>query len=90
MAFSCKIHMNKPIKIRIGAAALITAGVAVGAAITPPQATITVTEGDLSPRGNGYSLIGDICEPIPEGYVETRSKCEMGVDRHCSFLWIMT
>ena len=30
--------------------------------------------------GEGYSLIGDICEPTPEGYVETRSECEMGVD----------
>ena len=80
MAFSCKMHMNKPIKILIGAAALITAGVAVGTAITPLQTTITVTEDDLSPCGKGYSLIGDICESTPEGYVETRSKCEMGVD----------
>ena len=74
------MYMNKPIKILIGAAALITAGMAVGAAITPLQATTAVTDGDLSPCGKGYSLIGDICEPTPEGYVETRSKCEMGVD----------
>ena len=33
-----------------------------------------------SPGGDGYSLIGDICMPTPEGYVETRSECEMGVD----------
>ena len=33
-----------------------------------------------SPCGEGYSLIGDICEPTPEGYVETRNECEMGVD----------
>ena len=33
-----------------------------------------------SPCGDGYSLIGDICMPTPEGYVETRSECEMGVD----------
>lgn len=33
-----------------------------------------------SPCGKGYSLIGDICEPTPEGYVETRNACEMGVD----------
>lgn len=36
--------------------------------------------GAESPCGNGYSLIGDICEPTPKGYVETRSQCEMGVD----------
>ena len=53
MTFSCKMHMNKPIKILIGAAALITAGVAVGTAITPLQTTITVTEDDLSPCGKG-------------------------------------
>lgn len=28
----------------------------------------------------GYALIGDICMPAPEGYVETRSECEMDVD----------
>ena len=28
----------------------------------------------------GYAMIGDICEPAPEGYVETRSDCEIGVD----------
>ena len=28
----------------------------------------------------GYALIGDICMEAPEGYVETRSECEMGVD----------
>ena len=28
----------------------------------------------------GYALIGDICGPAPEGYVEERSECEMGVD----------
>ena len=33
-----------------------------------------------SPCGDGYTLIGDICEPIPAGYVETRSECEMAVD----------
>lgn len=33
-----------------------------------------------SPCGEGYSLIGDICMPTPEGYVETRNECEMGVD----------
>ena len=33
-----------------------------------------------SPCGDGYSLIGDICMPTPEGYVETRSECEIGVD----------
>ena len=33
-----------------------------------------------SPCGDGYSLIGDICMPTPEGYVETRSECEMGID----------
>ena len=32
------------------------------------------------PRAARYSLIGDICEPTPEGYVETRSECEMGVE----------
>ena len=37
-------------------------------------------EPDYYPCGPGYSLIGDICEPTPEGYVETRSRCEMGVD----------
>ena len=51
------MYMNKPIKILIGAAALITAGMAVGAAITPLQATTAVTDGDLSPCGKGYSLI---------------------------------
>ena len=37
-------------------------------------------EHDYSPCGSGYSLIGDICEPTPKGYVETRSRCEMRVD----------
>lgn len=32
------------------------------------------------PCKEGYSLIGDICMPTPEGYVETRNECEMGVD----------
>ena len=80
MPFSCKIRMNKPAKILVVAVALITAGVVVGVTITLLQTTMPVTEGDLSPCGKGYSLIGDICEPTPEGYVETRSKCEMGVD----------
>lgn len=33
-----------------------------------------------SPCRSGYSLIGDVCEPTPEGYVETRNPCEMAVD----------
>ena len=45
-----------------------------------PQETVTVIDGGGGPCGEGYSLIGDICEPTPEGYVETRSECEMGVD----------
>lgn len=36
--------------------------------------------GDAEPCAKGYSLIGDICQPTPEGYVETRTECEMGVD----------
>ena len=28
----------------------------------------------------GYFLLGDICEPAPPGYVETRTPCEIGVD----------
>ena len=91
--------MNKTAKILAGVAALIAAGVAVGAAMAPPQetvidggggwpsilgipkidqqGTVTVIDGSGGPCGEGYSLIGDICEPTPEGYVETRSECEM-------------
>ena len=94
--------MNRTAKILAGVATLIAAGVAVGAAMAPPQETVidggggwpstlgipksdqqetvTVIDGGGSPCGEGYSLIGDICEPTPEGYVETRSECEMGVD----------
>ena len=97
-----KERMNKTAKILAGVAALIAAGVAVGAAMAPPQetvidggggwpnilgipkidqqGTVTVVDGSGGPCGEGYSLIGDICEPTPEGYVETRSECEMGVD----------
>ena len=32
------------------------------------------------PCGEGFYLSGDICEPAPPGYVETRSECEMAVD----------
>ena len=33
------------------------------------------------PCGEGYFLLGDICEPVPEeGYIETRTPCEIGVD----------
>ena len=32
------------------------------------------------PCGEGYFLLGDICEPAPEGYIETRTPCEIGVD----------
>ena len=28
----------------------------------------------------GYALIGDVCGPAPEGYVETRTPCEIAVD----------
>ena len=76
----CKECMNRTAKILAGVAALIAAGVAVGAAMAPPQETVTVIDGGGGPCGEGYSLIGDICEPTPEGYVETRSECEMGVD----------
>ena len=74
----CKERMNRTAKILAGVAAFIAAGVAVGAAMAPPQET--VIDGGGGPCGEGYSLIGDICEPTPEGYVETRSECEMGVD----------
>ena len=30
--------------------------------------------------GDGFYLVGDVCEPAPPGYVETRSKCEMAVE----------
>ena len=76
----CKERMNRTAKILAGVAALIAAGVAVGAAMAPPQETVTVIDGGGGPCGEGYSLIGDICKPTPEGYVETRSECEMGVD----------
>ena len=98
----CKERMNRTAKILAGVAAFIAAGVAVGAAMAPPQETVidggggwpsilgipkidqqetvTVIDGGGGPCGEGYSLIGDICEPTPEGYVETRSECEMGVD----------
>ena len=78
IAPSCKERMNRTAKILAGVAALIAAGVAVGAAMAPPQET--VIDGGGSACGEGYSLIGDICEPTPEGYVEARSECEMGVD----------
>lgn len=38
-------------------------------------------QGGGSPCGaEGYALIGDTCQPAPEGYVETRTPCEMAVD----------
>lgn len=81
MTLSRKIHMNKTAKILVGVAALATVGVVVAIVISQSQAAITVTDDDdLYPCGKGYSLIGDICQPTPDGYVETRSKCEMGVD----------
>ena len=34
-----------------------------------------------SPCGiEGYALIGDVCQPAPDGYVEDRTECEMAVD----------
>lgn len=43
-----------------------------------PESTkiIDITE---SPCRTGYTLIGDICEPTPPGYVETRNRCEIAV-----------
>lgn len=32
------------------------------------------------PCGEGFYMSGDVCEPAPPGYVETRSECEMAVD----------
>ena len=36
--------------------------------------------GEGGPCGDGFYLVGDICEPAPPGYVETRSECEMAVE----------
>lgn len=32
------------------------------------------------PCGDGFYLVGDVCEPAPPGYVEARSECEMAVE----------
>ena len=48
-------------------------GKAGGAALPGPAA-------GTGPCGEGFYLSGDICEPAPPGYVETRSECEMAVD----------
>ena len=45
--------MNRTAKILAGVAALIAAGVAVGAAMAPLQETVTVIDGGGGPCGEG-------------------------------------
>ena len=50
-----------------------------GDAAYPPAAEWVEDDGWGS-CGEGYVLIGDICDVAPDGYVEARSECEMAVD----------
>lgn len=50
------------------------------AAYPPASVWVEEEEGIWGPCGEGYVLIGDICDIAPDGYVETRTECEMAVD----------
>lgn len=51
-----------------------------GDAAYPPGSAWVEEAVDASPCGEGYVLIGDICDVAPDGYAETRNECEMAVD----------
>ena len=69
----------------VGIAQTAVIGVAVTAAGEAAEIALSDAEYGGVPEygaqcGEGYVLIGDICEVAPDGYVETRSECEIAVD----------
>jgi len=44
------------------------------------EAALPEPDAGTGPCGEGFYMSGDVCEPAPPGYVETRSECEMAVD----------
>lgn len=44
------------------------------------EAALPGPDAGTGPCGEGFYTSGDVCEPAPPGYVETRSECEMAVD----------
>lgn len=60
------------------AGALVALALAAAGPVTEPAAETGAGQG--GPCGDGFYLVGDICEPAPPGYVETRSECEMAVE----------